>query len=107
MHGDYYDWILSSARAGYPTSIHGVVQWDSEPVKLNDGVIAQSEQEGMNGKVKVDKKWNSSDFTLAMSINVTDEKAQGVICEGKDWCLSIDSLSLKPCLKIGGTSTKA
>jgi hypothetical protein len=107
MHGDYYDWILSSARAGYPTSIHGVVQWDSEPVKLNDGVIAQSEQEGMNGKVKVDKKWNSSDFTLAMSINVTDEKAQGVICEGKDWCLSIDSLSLKPCLKIGGDEYKS
>lgn len=114
MHGDYYDWILSSARRGYPTSIHGHFVWNDVKKGEENAVIAAScancksaVEPGKTLKVKVAKAHSNVDFNLSLSIDVKDVKPNGVICSGDNWQLSIDSTTLKPTLKIGKETVKS
>ncbi|MBN2167120.1 MAG: BNR-4 repeat-containing protein [Marinilabiliaceae bacterium] len=47
MHGNYYDWIVSSTRPqGYPTSIHSDYALTTESIDLTNGLILNEEFDG-------------------------------------------------------------
>lgn len=41
MHGNYYDWIVSKSRPGYPTAIHGDFKGFESRIHLHKGHIPQ------------------------------------------------------------------
>lgn len=114
MHGNYYDWILSAARPGYLTSIHGHFDWESQKCNAVAEVIATGTaddknvvKQGKTLKVKVPKVSYDIDFTLTLDLDVRQAKADGMICSGDNWSLSIDSTTFKPLLKVGKETVKS
>ena len=114
MHGDYFDWIVSSARPGYPTSVYGDFRWEEEPVDLKNGWIAGecfgSGTEWMSGKtqkVDVPRECRKGDFTLFVAVEAGDEPLHGTVCRGGNWSWEADSASFKPCLTIGKQTVRS
>lgn len=99
MHGDYYDWILSSQRPGYPTAIYGDFTFPKEPVDLKRALLASSlaeEKDKAASQIKIDKKWQHSDFTLCFNVNQDEPAYGGTWCEGDGWKYGLDTLTMKP-----------
>ena len=104
MHGDYYDWIVSSARPGYPTSIHGDFRWDGEPVDLEKGRVAVSGTEEavpLGGRVALDvaRGGQAADFTLFVSV---EAPCGGTLCSANGWAWGIDTVEMRPYVTFGG-----
>lgn len=111
MHGDYYDWIVSAERPGYPTSVHGDFRWE-EAADLDDGRIA-AERFGLpgspGGKLKVDipREWREGDFTLFVAVETGGGRLNGTLCSGGNWAWEADSATLKPVLTVGKESVRS
>lgn len=106
MHGDYYDWIVSNQRPGYPTSVYGDIVWPTEEVLLDSALIRVGNAAcPVSGKemlkIKSDKKWKNSDFTLSLHLTLNSDSVGGVLCEGGDWTYGLDAASWKPYVQIG------
>ena len=57
MYGDYYDWIVSSARPlGYSTAIHGISPLPVAPVELDKGLVKHKSFDRRNSGVGVQKR---------------------------------------------------
>ncbi|WP_415958048.1 BNR repeat-containing protein [Paraprevotella xylaniphila] len=114
MHGDYFDWIVSSARPGYPTSVYGDFRWTEEPVDLDKGVVAgkcaaggQMQEKGKGIKVDVPREWQKGDFTVFISVATDGMPLHGTVCEADGWSWAADSVSFKPCLTIGQKAVRS
>ena len=114
MHGDYFDWIVSSARPGYPTSVYGDFRWTEEPVDLDKGVVAgkcaaggQMQEKGKGIKVDVPREWQKGDFTVFISVATDGMPLHGTVCEADGWSCAADSVSFKPCLTIGQKAVRS
>ena len=108
MHGDYFDWIVSSARPGYPTSVYGDFRWEEEPVKLEERLLSRGERLTFEAsasdrglKMNFGKKCRKGDFTIFVSVETDGQPLHGTVCKGKNWSWEADSALFKPCLTIG------
>lgn len=105
MNGDYYDWIVSSSRPGYPTSIHGDFRWTEEVKSAESDLLAFEWPEtdrviagGERCEIKVPHDVQHADFTLFLSVS---KPVGGVLCAGSGWSWGIDSLQMRPVLTFG------
>ena len=101
MHGDYYDWIVSNQRPGYPTAIYGDMIWPERPLALDSALICGNDlktfvDEKDHLKIKVDKKWKNSAFTLAVRLSLASDSVGGLLCDGGKWAYGLDAESWKP-----------
>lgn len=106
MHGDYYDWIVSNQRPGYPTSVYGDMAWSKENVLLDSALIAEGHKaypvsDKKMLKIKSDKKWKNSDFTLSLHLTLNSDSVGGVLCEGSGWTYGLDAILWKPYVLAG------
>ncbi|MCD8319084.1 MAG: BNR repeat-containing protein [Paraprevotella sp.] len=109
MYGDYYDWIVSSSRSGYPTALHGDFQWSEETADLTDGLIVDVGGRSGNAlncgevrRVEMSREGENTDFTLFLSIDLSNVRPEGKVCSGKHWAWEADSTTLRPVLSIDG-----
>lgn len=114
MRGDYYDWIVSSARPGYPTAVHADFRWAEEPVAIDEGMLAYSDlwggsvcAAGEQLKLKIPRERRKSDFTLFFWVETGGKPVDGVFCEGDDWAWGVDSATLKPYLVVAGDTVRS
>ena len=114
MHGEYFDWIVSSERPGYPTSIYGDFRWTEEAVDLEKGKMASEWPEGGmllaagdERKVDIPREWRKGDFTLFVSVEAGDEALEGRVCAGGGWSWEADSASFKPSLALGKETVRS
>ena len=47
-------------------------------------------------KIKVDKKWKNSAFTLAVRLSLASDSVGGLLCDGGKWAYGLDAESWKP-----------
>lgn len=101
MHGDYYDWIVSSSRpAGFPTAIRANFEIPSGNINLEKGLLKEAgEDDFRRQKMRVPK---SKAFTVDMQFSIDHDAYEGEILKlGKlVYGVSQDTLP-KPYVKIG------
>lgn len=83
MHGNYYDWIVSKSRAGYPTALHCDYDYTPQSVSLEDGLIKAFTFDSDEGI----KKATTKDGVLVLSGKTLDTKAD--IAKGQDFSVSL------------------
>lgn len=123
MHGKYYDWIVSSSHPeGYPTAIHCDYEWPAQTIDLNEGLIihetfddsAEGEpyneyssaivKEGIlltGNEQYASIPLSNTDFTLSLSLQISHNQYQGEILSFGNLQYGLDSLTLKPYIRIG------
>lgn len=123
MHGNYYDWIVSSSRPdGYPTAIHCDYAWEDAPADLSDGLIAhetfddipdgdayngQSTATVASGILKTGKQAHAQTslaagtFTVSLSLQISSEQYYGDILSFGGLGYGLDSLTRKPYVRVG------
>ena len=117
MHGNYYDWIVSSTRPlGYNTGVNADFSFPAESVVLNNGLIVNEQFNGtVNGTAKTSEGalistqetsatiTNSitNSFSVSLSPYIFEGAYFGTIFKAGNLTYSIDKNSLKPTLSIG------
>ena len=94
MHGDYYDWIVSKSRPGYPTAIHSDFEGMNTAVDLAKGVV--SKENGFQGKL-------GKRFTVSLDVATDTTNYEGTLFQIGDLSYRLDSNSLKPQVEFKGT----
>ena len=109
MNGDYFDWIVSAVRPGYPTSLHADFRWTEEPVRTDEELVVAMPvgggeviRSGEERKIKIPREWRNTDFTVVLSVEMEGRLLHGTVCAGGNWAWAVDSASLHPRLTIGG-----
>ncbi len=117
MHGNYYDWIVSSTRPlGYNTGINADFNFPAESIDLNNGLIVNEQFNGtINGTAKTSEgalistqetsatiSYNTTNaFSISLSPYIFEGAYYGTIFKAGNLTYSIDKNSLKPTVKIG------
>ena len=117
MHGDYYDWIVSSSRPlGYPTAIHCDFALPDGPVDLEEGLLLWEDFNGTvegNAQVKEGvlvttsetsarlKVKSSPAFTVSLSPYIYGGTYEGTLLRIGNLSYSLDLTTLKPSVKVG------
>ena len=107
MYGDYYDWIVSSARPlGYSTAIHGISPLPVAPVELDKGLMKHKSFDCRNSSIGVQKRmmvisaakeWelikgsSANTFTVSLSLCISPESYSGNILKLGDITYSLDA----------------
>lgn len=120
MHGNYYDWIVSNVRSGYPTAINcdynyvasskditaGLVKAftfdDTEELEnatVNEGKLVLS-----NDKVDTQTEVDGNSFSVSISPCISESAYYGTILTIGDMEYGLDSESMKPYVKIGNVT---
>lgn len=116
MHGDYYDWIVSSSRPkGYPTAIHCDFAFPEETIALDNGLLKSESFEGdVTGTAKTEKGVlvvsketfatlsvpSASAFTISLSPYIYEGSYGGTLLRMGNLIYGVDPHSLKPFLTI-------
>lgn len=124
MHGDYYDWIVSSTRPkGYPTGIHCDFSFPQESVDLENGLVRSEdfEEEAVNGTAKTEKGVlvvlkdafatlavpSAPAFTVSFSPYLYAGTYGGTLLKMGNLTYSVDPVSLKPAVTFGETTYRS
>lgn len=129
MHGEYYDWIVSSSRPqGYCTSIRCDYEWPYATQDMADGLFLhetfdsiadgnayneQSTATVKSGILLTDETKTGQtampdgDFTVSLSLQLSQQKYYGQILSIGDITYGLDSASMKPYITIGGQTYKS
>lgn len=103
MNGDYYDWIVSDQRIGYPTDIYGDYEQPQAAIKLDSARIENVKVPFKEEKTfSLNRKLRKGDFTIVAEVGLDDNWKGGVICKGRGWSYMIDPSTWKPCLCMNG-----
>ncbi|MDR1555464.1 MAG: BNR repeat-containing protein [Tannerellaceae bacterium] len=95
MHGDYYDWIVSSSRPqGYPTAIHGDYCLPAGPVEPERGWI------GSRYPDKVAAEGLSS-FSISVSVHLNPDTHGGEMLQLGSVGYGIDKETFRPYVRTG------
>lgn len=120
MHGNYYDWIVSSSRPlGYPTAIHSQYVIPMLTADLMHGRIVNEHFTGsITGTARTDKGVlvvtpttsanfalpAANSFTIAMTPYLFHGAYEGQIFSMGNISYGIDGNTLKPWLKVGANT---
>jgi hypothetical protein len=123
MYGDYYDWIVSSARPlGYSTAIHGICPLPVASIELDKGLLkhisyhhrdsGMDEQTGMlktsAGKELSLLKNNSANaFTVSLSLCISPDSYSGNILKLGNLTYALEDTTLKPVVIVGNSIYKS
>lgn len=123
MYGDYYDWIVSSARPlGYSTAIHGISPLPVAPVELDKGLMKHKSFDCRNSSIGVQKRmmvisaakeWelikgsSANTFTVSLSLCISPESYSGNILKLGDITYSLDATTQKPVVIVGTSIYKS
>ncbi len=117
MHGNYYDWIVSSIRPGYPTDIFSQWALPAEPVDLNNGLVVNEAFTGnINGTATTSggvlltsvttsarlKTVGSKAFSISLSPYFNEGSYYGKLFKMGDLTYGLDSATVKPYVVIAG-----
>ncbi len=94
MHGDYYDWIVSKSRPGYPTAIHSDFEGMNTAVDLAKGFV--SEENSFQDKL-------GKRFTISLDVVTDTTNYEGTLFQIGDLSYQLDRNSLKPQVEFKGT----
>ncbi len=123
MHGNYYDWIVSASQPeGYATAIHCDFKWEYAKTDLSDGLVTYetfdevADGNTYNGQSTAIVKSGvllthkgeyanipmpTRDFTLSLSLQISQYQYYGDIVAFGNLRYGLDSLTMKPYLRIG------
>lgn len=105
MHGDYYDWIVSSSRPnGYPTAIHTNMEIPAGRIDLEKDLLLQKRIGRVSAERKEKIRMRKSDsFTIAMTLSIDHNAYYGniIAMEGFSYGLPMKG-DPKPCIEVGG-----
>lgn len=103
MHGDYYDWIVSSSRPkGYPTGIRTNMTIPTSKVNLTKGRLSQQNPGKMSGEhgenIRLRK---SKQFSVVMTLSIGHNAYYGNILETDAFIYGLEQGEQpKPYLKV-------
>ena len=116
MHGNYYDWIVSSSRPkGYPTAIHSDYPLWTSTVDLSNGLIIQEEfDQAVSGTAETKNGVlvsttdthatlaveDAAAFTLSLSPYLYEGTYEGEILSMGSVKYGINGATLKPYVKV-------
>ncbi len=96
MQGDYYDWIVSRERPGYPTAIYADYAWKSPKVNLNKSLLNDKKKNKFLGKNEL------KEFTFSTIVDVSDaESYPETILTVGNIRVQVDAKTHKPTVYIG------
>lgn len=117
MHGNYYDWIVSSTRPlGYPTAIHSEYAIGTGSVDLESGVILNEDFTGAvtgtaytkNGVLVSTKDTyatltasDDTTFSISLSPYFYEGSYEGDVLTMGSVTIGLDGSSMKPYVEIG------
>ena len=120
MHGNYYDWIVSSTRPqGYPTAIHADYVLPLDNIDLNNGLLVNENFAGTitgtattTGGVLVSTPETSAtisaqasgDFSVSLTPYIYEGAYGGVIFKSGNITYGLNASTLKPYITIGSTT---
>lgn len=109
MHGNYYDWIVSSTRpSGYPTDIHSEWALPAEPVKLSRGLLLKkifdAPVQGSTNTSATFSTRKSKTFTISLTPCLKAEAYFGVLFKMGKLSYGVDSVSMKPYVTVGSVT---
>lgn len=93
MHGNYYDWIVSRSRPGYPTGIHADFPGFQDTQKESHELIFEGQE--FRGKLP-------DQFTVRVKIQLDSIAYKGDVLKIGELTYAIDSGSLKPEISYRG-----
>lgn len=119
MHGNYYDWIVSSTRPlGYPTDIHSQWALPTETIDLTNGLVVNEDFSGTvsgtattsqgvlqttattSAKLSVS---TANSFSISLTPYLYEGAYKGTLLKMGDLTYSLDATTLKPFVAIGTT----
>lgn len=117
MHGNYYDWIVSSTRPqGYPTAIHCDFDLPKDNIDLNNGLVVNEDFNGTvtgtartSGGVLIAGKQTtatltaqqSQNFSISLTPYIYDGSYEGTLLNMGNISYGLNAGTLKPYIKIG------
>ncbi|NDW17343.1 T9SS C-terminal target domain-containing protein [Dysgonomonas sp. 216] len=117
MHGDYYDWIVSSTRPlGYPTAIHCDYEHPLGSIDLDGGLLVNEQFDGeVQGTAETDKgvllsttttnavlsAQSTGAFSIVLSPYIYKGAYKGNILAFGDITYSLDENTVKPVITVG------
>jgi hypothetical protein len=120
MHGNYYDWIVSSTRPlGYPTAIHSDFALPADSINLTNGLIVNEDFSGTvtgtahtTGGVLVATKSTYAtlaassvpEFSISLTPYLYEGAYEGVIFKMGNLIYGLNSATVKPYITIGNTT---
>jgi len=93
MHGDYYDWIVSSVRPqGYPTAIHTFMLLPQDMVDIKKGLLLQENYGKMTPERKEKMKIAPTDaYTISLTLSLDHDAYYGEIINAGNFLYGITS----------------
>lgn len=99
MQGNYYDWIVSNQRAGYPTAICADYDWKAPKANLSYKLLDDKKQKKLMRKKKL------KEFTLSVEIKpVNGEKYPAEIMHIGNLRITVDAETQRPTIHLGNES---
>lgn len=105
MYGDYYDWIVSSARPGYPTAIRTNMDIPSGEINPDNGLLYQHPESIVSpGDLKVIDIPKSDKFTIIATVAVDHDAYYGEILKTDAFAYGLkEGKQSKPYIKMGNS----
>jgi hypothetical protein len=109
MNGDYYDWIVSSARPGYPTAIRTNMEIPVSKVSPDNGLLFHDETPCVApGGVKPIVIPRTGTFTLVVALSIDHDAFFGEIIRTDAFTYGIEPGELpRPYIKVGDEKAKS
>lgn len=120
MHGNYYDWIVSSTRPfGYPTAIHGDFILPSDSINLEKGLIVKENfsdtvigtAHTSSGVLVSTKNTyatialpSAPSFSISLTPYIYEGSYEGIIFNMGSLVYGLNGSTLKPYITIGDTT---
>lgn len=106
MSGNYYDWIVSSARPGFPTAIKANFSFPKEKINLKKGLLKQVDfgeellDISINNDLKIDVPKLKS-FSIVLTLSIDPNNYFGEILKSRDFIYGLESEEFpKPFIEI-------
>ncbi|MCC2600337.1 BNR repeat-containing protein [Sphingobacterium sp. FBM7-1] len=93
MHGDYYDWIVSKSRPGYPTAIHADFSGFKEDKQPRRRLLSEGTQ--FSGKLP-------NKFTIHTKIQLDTANYKGTVLKIGELIYAVNAETLQPELSYVG-----
>lgn len=101
MHGDYYDWIVSRQRPGYPTAIWADYAAPKVKADTQKKLLSGKKRQSFIGKRKL------GDFSLVVDVKAQGESYPPTLLTIGNLAVTLEAETLKPIVKVGQQAYKS